>query len=250
MKSYSEYSEHSVSMVNIDKLTSLIREENKKNPIQYVIETGTYQGTGSTRMIAETFAPEANPPEIITLEANWRNWRKARKNLKKYRFVNPQWGFSVPNQEALEFVRGDYALHHQEEFPDIYIDGGSDPLAFYLKELQGGFGYTPYKLLNRVLKYFEHRDQKTHFQGEDLLRKYLSKYRKQSPLIMLDSSGAIGFLEFNIVREVMGDQEYYLLLDDIFHLKHFRSYDEIQRDPSFKILMLDQEGGWLFAKRN
>jgi hypothetical protein len=250
MKSYSEYSEHSVSMVNIQNLTEVIRDENKKNKINYVIETGTYQGKGSTRMIAETFVHEVSPPEIITLEANWRNWKKAKKNLEMYNFVKPIWGLSVPKNEAIDFVKGDYAIHHQDEYPDIFIDGGSDPLSFYLKELNGEFGYTPYKLLNYYLKSFEKRDRKIHFSGEDQLRKYLSKYKKESPIIMLDSSGAIGLLEFNIVKEIMGDDTYYLLLDDIFHLKHFRSYEEIKQDPSFKILMVDKEGGWLFAKRN
>jgi hypothetical protein len=248
MKPYSEYSKHSVTMVNIDKLISIIRDENKKHKFRYIIESGTFVGKGSTRMIAETFINEEEKPEVITMEANWLNWRRAKKNLKKYNFVKPVWGFSVPQKEAIQFVEEDYALKHQDEYPDVYIDGGSDPLNFYIGELRGEFGYTRYKYLNYLLKYFEERDKRTKYSGEDLLRKYLLKYQKEVPLIALDSSGAIGLLEFNIVKEMMGNNEYYLLLDDIYHLKHFRSYDEIKKNPAYEILMLDKDGGWLFAK--
>lgn len=249
MKPYNEYSKHSVTMVNIDKLTKLLKDENKKNKFRYVIETGTNVGIGSTRMIAETFVKEDHLPEVITIEANWLNWKKAKKNLIKYNFVKPIWGFSVCHSEAIRFVKSDYALQHQNEFPDVYIDGGSDPIVFYLRELSGEFGNTPFKILNYFLKYFENKDRKINFSGEDLLRQYLLKYRKELPIIILDSSGAIGYLEFNIVKETMGNNEYYLLLDDIYHLKHFRSYEEIKQNPSYKILMIDEEGGWIFAKK-
>lgn len=250
MKSYNEYSHHSVSMVNLNNLTKILQDENKKNKIKYVIETGTNIGTGSTRMLAETFVKEDHHPEVFTFEANWRNWKKAKKNLKKYNFVKPIWGFSVPHKEASQFVKEDYALQHQDEFPDIFIDGGNDPLGFYLKELSGEFGITRFKSINYILKCFENKDKNINYSGEDLLRKYLIKYKKELPLIVLDSSGAIGFLEFKIVKEIMGNDQYYLLLDDIHHLKHFRSYAEIKQSSEYNILMIDEEGGWVFAKKN
>lgn len=250
MKSYDKYSKHSVTMVNIDKLTRIIKDENKKNKIRYVIETGTYLGKGSTRVIAETFLDEKDKPEVMTIEANWLNWKKAKKNLKKYNFIKPVWGLSVPRAEAIQFAENDHALKQRDEYPDIYIDGGSDPLNFYIKELRGEFGYTRHKYLNHVLKFFENIDKKNKYSGENLLRKYLLKYQKEMPLIALDSSGAIGLLEFNTVQEIMGNNEYYLLLDDIFHLKHFRSYEEIKKNPAYEILIMDKDGGWLFAKHN
>lgn len=249
MRSFDEYSLHSVTMVNIDRLTDVIQEENKKNKINYVIESGTNVGTGSTRMLAETFLHEDHQPEIITLEANWRNWKKAKNNLKKYSFVKPVWGMSVSTEEAIQFVKEDYALLHQDEFPDIFIDGGEDPIGFYTKELSGEFGNSRFKTFNYIMKQFENRDKKINFGGEDLLRKYLLKYRNDFPLIALDSAGAIGWLEFNIVKETMGTDKYYLLLDDIHHLKHFRSYEEIKQSSEFEILMVDEEGGWVFAIR-
>ncbi len=250
MKPYEEDSLHSVSMVNIDNLKEIIKNENKRNKMKYILETGTYIGLGSTRMLAECFSGESSTPEIITLEANWRNWKNAKKNLRKYKFVIPVWGLSVPKEEALQFVKNDYAIQHQDEFPDVYIDGAGDPLGFYLKELSGEFGTTRFNFINYFLKILENRDKTINYRGEDLLRIYLRKYKDETPLIVLDSSGAIGLLEFNIVQNIMGKSPYYLLLDDICHLKHFRSVAEIKQNPEFRILMSDEKAGWLMAKKN
>jgi hypothetical protein len=116
--------------------------------------------------------------------------------------------------------------------------------------LSGEFGYTRFKLVNLIFKYFENRDKKKYFGGEDLLKKFVSKYKKEVPLILLDSAGGIGLLEFKIVTETMGSDPYYLLLDDINHLKHFRSFKEIKENPSFTILAENVESGWVFAKSN
>ncbi|MBU1678325.1 MAG: hypothetical protein KKD86_05640 [Bacteroidetes bacterium] len=249
MKPYEGYSYGSISMVNINNLINVIRDENKQNKIKYIIETGTYIGIGSTRALADIFINEENPPMIITIEANWRNWRKSKKNLQIYSFVKPIWGFSVLKSEAHEFILKDYALLNHDEFPDIFIDGGNDPLGFYLKELSGELGNSNYKILNFIIKYFENKDKNFNFSGEDLLRKYLLKYKYEIPLIALDSSGSIGLLEFNIVKEIMGVNQYYLLLDDINHLKHFRSYEEIKHNIGYKILMVDEQSGWVFVKK-
>jgi hypothetical protein len=250
MRAYSKDIHFSVSMTNLSQVSEIIKNENKKNRIRYVIETGTNLGLGSTKMLAETFINEEQPPEIITLEANWLNWKKAKKNLEKYNFVKPFWGLSVSKDKAVDFVKNDYAILHHQEFPDIYIDGGDDPKGFYEKELSGEFGYTRFKLVNLIFKYFENRDKKKYFGGEDLLKKFVSKYKKEVPLILLDSAGGIGLLEFKIVTETMGSDPYYLLLDDINHLKHFRSFKEIKENPSFTILAENVESGWVFAKSN
>jgi hypothetical protein len=249
MRSYNEHEKHSVEMVNIKNLSEMLGEIHSKNRIDYVIESGTNKGTGSTKMLAEAFRVSTDPPRIKTIEANWRNWKKAAKNLKQYPFVEAIWGFSVPGSEAIDFVKNDDALLHHEKYPDIFIDGNENPMQFYLNELSGKFGSSRFKLLNLVLDFFESIDRKTKFAGEDLLRKYLAEHKDSKPMIVLDSSGAIGFLEFSIVKEAMDKSPFYLLIDDIFHLKHFRSYEHIKNDPAYKILMLDEDGGWVFAEK-
>ena len=64
----------------------------------------------------------------------------------------------------------------------------------------------------------------------------------------MDSAGGIGFLEFTILLRVMRNRPYSLLLDDINHIKHFRSYEHIRKDRRFTILGLDESRGWLFAR--
>ncbi len=84
--------------------------------------------------------------------------------------------------------------------------------------------------------------------GEDLLERYLQKFQTKNPLIILDSAGGIGFLEFSIMQEVMQGHSYLLLLDDINHIKHFRSHQTIKKDPQFSIIKSDEQQGWLLAK--
>lgn len=249
MKSYTDYAHHSVSMVNLGTLTEKIREEHRQNNITKVLETGTFIGLGSTRTLAEAFGTEKNIPEIYTLEANWRNWRKAVKNLQQFSYVNPVWGMSVSREEAIEFVKKDEAIKNPDNFPDIFIDGGDNPMAFYLRELSGEFGNSRYKVLNYYYNFLKERDRVDHYKGEDLLRFFLNKFKNDHPMVVLDSSGAIGLLEFNIVKEVMGDKPFYLLLDDIRHLKHFRSYEELKSGNGFELIQVDEEAGWAFAKK-
>ena len=43
-------------------------------------------------------------------------------------------------------------------------------------------------------------------------------------------------------------EDYLLLLDDINHIKHFRSYRHVKADPRFEVLGVDEREGWLLAK--
>jgi len=47
----------------------------------------------------------------------------------------------------------------------------------------------------------------------------------------------------------MKDAPFYLILDDINHIKHFRSYEHIKNDPSFRIIPLNTDAGWVFAQK-
>lgn len=249
MKNYNEYSQHSVAMVNTLLLSNAITKIHRTNKITHLLETGTNIGLGSTKMYAEIFKSDLTPPEFITIEANWRSWRKARKNLNQYRFVKPIWGLSVEMKEALEFISVDDALNNPESYANIFIDGGVNPIAFYKNELSGEFGNSSFALINYINMFFENKDRKEYYTGDDLLRKYLTRFKKNTPLISLDSAGGTGLLEFNIVKEIMDNDKYYLILDDIHHLKHFRSYEEIKGNSGFEIIEVDEKAGWVFTKK-
>ena len=236
-------------MENISLLADSLREEILSGRIDTVIESGTYLGLGSTSTIAQVFADLSRQPEFYTFEASWVNWKKAKKNLEKFPFVNPVWGRSVPLDEAVKFIRNDELLKNHHNYSNIYIDGGNDPVAFYLNEISGGFGLSRFSFVNKYYKKKEETDKPQFFMGENLLRKYLLKFKHRNPLILLDSCGGVGFLEFEILIGTMKDAPFYLILDDINHIKHFRSYEYLKNDPSFRIITLNSDSGWVFAQK-
>ena len=229
-----------------DTLLNVLTECIDAEKVTAVIETGTYLGLGSTRTIAEAFLKTSLPNEFITIEANWSSWRKARQNLSQYNFVKALWGKSVAQQDAIRFISNDLVLKQHEKYPDIWIDDISDPGRFYIEEIMGKLGddgHRDFDLVRTCLKPFIYR-------GEDLLKKYLGRFRELKPLIVLDSAGGIGYLEFTIVLEIMSHHNYLILLDDIHHLKHFRSFQKISSDKKFTIIALNEEDGWVLAKHH
>ena len=222
-------------------LSQLVRETG----VTHVIETGTYLGTGSTRMLAEAFPRDRTPRSFVTIEANWSSWRTARQNLAAYPFVTALWGRTVPRHAALEFVRSDEALLHHERWPDIFIDDTRHPVKSYSRELKGRLGGRP-RALGDVVAFA--RDRFTSYAGDDLLARYLTAARGERPLILLDSAGGIGFLEFQTVLRAMGDAPFTLVLDDTHHVKHFRSLAHIRRDPHFVVLAESAAHGWVVAR--
>jgi len=152
-----------------------------------MLESGTYIGLGSTAMLAAT-----RPKRLITIESDFSNYEQAVANLAQFPFVEPYWGLSVDRDMALEFIAGnDYS-------GDFYVDS-ENPVEFYTREVSV-----------RCYK-------------ENLLTDLLLPLRDSNPLILLDSAGGIGFLEYSIVRQIMGNKPHTLILDDTHHVKHYRS---------------------------
>ena len=244
MKLYSTAPGASISMIEDVKLSHLLVEISKRAPITHILETGTHIGLGSTKFIAEIFAAQSPPPQLfITVEANHRSWRQARENLKPFPFVTPLWGLSTTRQEALRFISNDPALQEHLKYPDIFIDDIKDPLKFYTSEIAGrlGRGRNPIEGIRQLL------DRRRFYAGEDLLAKWLAAFRSYTPLVVLDSAGGVGYLEFNTVLEHMAGHPYFLLVDDICHLKHFRSYDYVHTHNEFSVIGENKDAGWLLA---
>jgi hypothetical protein len=246
MRLYSSAPKANISMTEDEQLSRLLGEVSRRAPITHVLETGTHVGLGSTRFIAEIVGAQATAPQhFVTIEANYHSWRRATKNLKKFPFVTPLWGLSTSRQEALHFIRNDPALQNHNEYADIFIDDVQDPLSFYSSEIAGELGGNARNPLEAVRKFV---DRRRVYAGEDLLAKWLDAFRPYRPLILLDSAGGVGFLEFKTVLRHMAEHPYLLLLDDVHHLKHFRSYDHVHGDPQFEIVGENRAAGWLFAK--
>jgi hypothetical protein len=57
-----------------------------------------------------------------------------------------------------------------------------------------------------------------------MIKKYLSEMKNNNPLILLDSSGGVGYLEFKTTLDALNGKPFIIILDDIHHVKHHRSY--------------------------
>jgi len=246
MKPYREYEYASISMHESPELCALLRETIRRDPIQHVIETGTFEGRGSTRFLAEAFADTVLPTSFVTIEASWRSWRRAKRNLRRFPFVQPLWGHSLEPRQAREFVEQDECIRHHERYPDIFIDDVDDPVAFYTRELNGELAgrLRVFRRLQRAI------DRSLHYAGDELLVRSLRRVAHDNPLVVLDSAGGSGWLEFGVLMQTMRDRRFLLLLDDVHHLKHFRSLASVRRDPAFEILALDERDGWLLARHS
>ncbi len=246
MKLYSAAPHANISMTGDAQLRHLLIEMTKKTPISHILESGTYRGLGSTKFVAEIFGAQSPAPQLfVTLEANHHNWRQARNNLKGFPFVTAVWGLSTSREEGLRFIQNDPALLNHHKYPDIFIDDVRDPISFYSTEIAGGLGR---RTRNPVEKIWRFMDRPRFYGGEDLLAKWLGAFRSYNPLVVLDSAGGIGYLEFNTLQKHMSEYPYFLLLDDICHIKHFRSYERIHSNNKFAVIGENKDAGWLLAK--
>jgi hypothetical protein len=249
MKQYTSHPGFSTSMADDKQLQELIRKVIIEEKVTHVFESGTYLGTGSTRMIADAFADVGAPKKFITVEANYFNWVKAVKNLNKYPFVTPVWGLTLDRDEAIAFVVNDDMLKNADKYPDIYCDGGDDPHGFYTKEIKGEFGNSRFGILNYIYDRKIKKEAKKLYQGENMIKKYLTEMKNNNPLVLLDSSGGVGYLEFKTTLEALNGKPFIIILDDIHHVKHHRSYLDVKKSPDFTIIGENYQGGWLFAMR-
>jgi ADP-heptose:LPS heptosyltransferase len=194
-----------------------------------IIETGTYLGTGTTRIIASALkSSEISNARFYTIECDPNRHQQAVNNLSRAglsEYVIPLCGLSVPRptlpsekqifHDTIEHVgNNDIFVDHQEE--------------------------------NRVTLY--HRETNFPDIPDDMLGKCLSEFDGQPEMVLLDSAGHMGTIEFNYVLERLKG-ECYIVLDDIKHIKHHKSYLQIQSDPRFTIVASsDEKFGFCMAK--
>lgn len=233
MKLYRLYENASIKMVHDQNLHSALNNLKKEVEFDYILETGTYRGDGSTELLAQVFHDTPSLKKLYSCEVDQYSWEIAQSYLTKYPKVVCLHGLSVAKKDAIEFVNTDLAISQHEDYPDIYIDDISDPKEFYLNELSGQLSKS--------------NEQKEILQ-EGLICSILKKV-EGNILICLDSAGGIGYLEFLTALQCLESKNnYWFLLDDIHHLKHFRSRLYMQNDRRFDIYAESTENGWLLAK--
>lgn len=185
-----------------------------------VIETGTYLGTGTTRVVIDAWdraIKRANDELLMwTIEANKKAFQTAKENLKNYPWIQLLNGLSVDRKEAETFIQNDWILGPEGESLDILKDADIDLRCYYGTEIS---------------------QQVTGPVIDNLLPNCISAAGDRTILFVLDSAGGLGYLEFTKVKELMGDRGYYLVTDDVNHLKHYRSHQEV---------LANEDGRWHF----
>jgi hypothetical protein len=187
-------------------LTKLISREE----IEEIVETGTYDGLGSSEVFAKTGLP------LKTIECNYVHYLTAKQNLYEYSNAEVINAFSLKKCDMINnILSDDFLIDNEYHENNNILRDNKDHVSFYQWELNNNSDNT--KL-------------------EDILLNIVNNNKKQ--LIFLDSSGGTGFLEFKEILKI--EKEFkvnkYILLDDVFHVKHYRSQQFlIENNISFEI---------------
>lgn len=232
---------------DVDLINSL-NDLAKKNIIKYIIETGTHRGLGSTTMLGNAFKNSNTLVSLNTIEIDYTNFSVAKKNLSHFSFINCCYGCSLDLNEAITYVKKDEAILYHEKYPEIFIDNAKDPINFYVNELEGKLNESSDSIIKKFLKKILRPSKNSKINPQyNLLPKLIKEFYNDEMLIVLDSAGGVGHMEFQITDELMKNKAYYLLLDDTHHLKHFRGYDIIKNRGDFSILNASDKNGWVLA---
>jgi len=193
-----------------------------------LIETGTYLGKGTTQIIASILKALNINSTFYSIEVNPQNYENAKVNLTSANLidkVNLLNGLSLPKELLPDKETLNKTTVTSVEFSDIFIDHPeNERVDKYFNETN--FPYLPDNLLDKCLLEFEYKPE----------------------FVILDSGGHIGFIEFNyVINKIKSDC--IIALDDIYHIKHHKSYLFIKQDNRFEIIHESKEKfGFCIAK--
>lgn len=205
----------------VSEFSTRIRDVFLEHKPRYIIETGTFLGTGTTSTLAKALLDlRLDLAEFYSIEVNPENHMQARRNLEaagldqRVRLLN---GLSVPRAllPSLEQIEDQFVTNIP--FDDVFVDHQeTQRSALYYRETN--FPNLP----------------------EDLLGYCLRATGYRPDFLLLDSGGHMGNIEFNYVIERL-EGPCIIALDDVYHVKHRRSLDQIQKDCRFRIMHLSHE---------
>lgn len=194
-----------------DAITYLV----SKFQITKVIETGTLFGLGTTAAVLEGFALHGiNPVMFVSIEKDDFNYTVAVKNNigKPVKILK---GLSIPKHllPTLEEI-------HFKDYPDTAIVDHMDDV--------------------RAKRYF---DETNGAKVDDLLSTAVAMCEYTPELIILDSAGHIGTIEFDYLLPKI-TEGCYIALDDTNHVKHIKTVERILGDARFtEMFSTDQKFG-------
>lgn len=168
----------------------------KEHTITKVIETGTYFGLGTTKAVLEGFKSHGMEYDFVSIEVNPEHHAQAKANNigTDVKFVL---GRSIP--KSLEPVSFSWDVPY-----DIIVDHSEkDRERNYRME-------TNYNVPDAVLS--------------------IAKDMKPE-LVILDSAGYMGLIEFKYLMSLLPDHSFFLVLDDTGHVKHYDTLQLIKSMP-------------------
>jgi hypothetical protein len=205
--------------------TAIIAEFKERKP-RKVIETGTFEGNGTTRII-HMAALEAGVENLDfwTMECNPNSFSKALNNIVTNKLnVRALFGVSVPRR----------ILPSQAEIQKICVDTVYDGV------------FIDHFDHNRAEMYF--RESNNPFGPDDLLGLVLDHFQNRPDFVLLDSAGHMGFIEFQyLLSKLQGPCT--IACDDTGHFKHYKSLLTMKSDPRFKVLAEGTDKfGWAVSR--
>lgn len=204
-------------------LTSQFSEELTKIIVDskphVVLESGTYKGEGSSRIIVNALGKLSGIRDFYTIEVSEEFSKKAittlRHNCATNVYVCVMQGLSIP--KSLLPTGEEIQLRVDEaKLAGVQVDhNGKDEVYYYSKETNIPEGVFMEDLIGNIL----------HHKPE---------------VILLDSGGHIGEIECKYVVEKL-NWPCFLCLDDTKHIKHYKSLKNLKADSRFQILVDSNE---------
>lgn len=193
------------------RFEDVLRRAVEEHKPRRILETGTHDGTGTTRMLADACAAFSPGALIVSIEADPALARVAQANRPDVAVFQ---GLSLPREmlPTVEIVAADLARLDAAE-QDIVAD---------------------YPAESRAEHYVGETDKPG---ADDLIGAVLGcEWRGCCDLILLDSAGHLGWREFAYVTALL-QSPCLILLDDVRHVKHWRSLRRAKADTRrFRVL--------------
>ena len=213
-----------MNLMSVDALSDfgkVLRERIRETKPKRIIETGTYLGRGTTTVIASAIRDfEIDFVKFFSIEVNPQYYRSAYIHLRDsgllgiVTLIN---GLSVFRTQlpSIEEIKEKFVDKVWNK--DVYIDHNKDI---------------------RVFKYFE--ETNFPFVPDGMLINCLEKLDYSPDLVLLDSGGHLGEVEFDTLIPNL-KKSCIIALDDVFHVKHYNSLLKIKEDTRFNFLSLSRE---------
>lgn len=191
-----------------NNITTLVGQE----VLTKVIETGTYLGLGTTKAVLKGMRQHGMEFEFISIEVNPEHHRQAVANNVGVQGVKFWNGLSIGK-------------------PHLPVDTTFNVPDFVIVDHEPSVRNKMYR-------------KEVDFNVEDeLLKKAIEHFNGEPELIILDSAGHIGLIEFKYLMKLLPNHEFWLVLDDIGHVKHYESMQLVRSDPEkFTIVWETLEG--------